>query len=720
MPSLHLNPPYRVEHVGSFQRPERLLEAARKVKAGTATAEEFRKIQDEAIVDLVRFEEGLGLGTITDGEYRRRLWSAGFFDAVPGFGLREGALGTFRNEQGQVATVPSPYAKERLKRTRGIATDEFAYLKSVVKKGVPKITIPSPTVMHFFLGPRAVDEAVYPDIEVYFDDLTRIYREEIAALAKLGCTYVQLDDTALPCNCDTTVRGEVKKRGEDPDKLTATYMRLINDAIRDRPKDMVTGIHLCRGNFKDAWMAEGGYEPVAEKLFNEIAIDTYFLEYDTARAGDFNPLRFVPKHKSIVLGLVSTKTRELETKDDTQAAHRRGGEIRAARAALPLAAMRLRQRRRRRPEADHGRHQAQDRADAVGCARGLGLTPAGEPLEMLDLRLPSSKAAIARIQSERKKVALAQAKRAPFYRGKLDGIRADRLDDPEEWAKIPIIDKETLRSIPADDFLAQLCIAKPAEIAEYWRSGGATGVPLFYPRTYVDQEFAYLQLARCWTCAGVEPGDVCHMSFPLGVHPAGQLWARTANLAGVGIIWVGSGTAMPSLNQLELIQNLKPTMWMGMPSYGLHLANLAEAQGIDLAKSSVRKVLVGAEALSKAKREKLERMWGAEVNDLFGMTEIGILGSDSRVHEGFHIQTDQALFEVVDEKTGLPVPEGQEGLMVITPLWLNNATPFLRWSSGDIVTMQRDERASTGRSRCSPSCAMPTAPRASSRSAAST
>jgi phenylacetate-CoA ligase len=307
---------------------------------------------------------------------------------------------------------------------------------------------------------------------------------------------------------------------------------------------------------------------------------------------------------------------------------------------------------------------------------------------MFDLRLPASKEAIARIQSERKKVALANARRAPYYRGKLDHVRADRLDDPEEWAKIPIIDKETLRALPPDQFMAQFCIAKPEEIAEYWRSGGATGVPLFYPRTYTDMEYAYLQLTRCWVCAGVEAGDVCHMSFPLGVHPAGQLWSRTANNAGVGIIWVGSGTAMPSLNQLELIQRLKPTMWMGMPSYGLHLANLAEAQGIDLAKSSVRKVLVGAEALSKAKREKLERMWGAEVNDLFGMTEIGILGSDSRVHEGFHVQTDQAFFEVVDEKTGLPVPEGQEGLMVITPLWLNNATPFLRWSSGDIVTMQ--------------------------------
>jgi phenylacetate-CoA ligase len=308
--------------------------------------------------------------------------------------------------------------------------------------------------------------------------------------------------------------------------------------------------------------------------------------------------------------------------------------------------------------------------------------------QMLDLRLPKSKADVDRVQSERKPIALRNAKRAPFYRGKLDHIREDRLDDPEEWSKIPIIDKETLRAI-GPKFAEQVNIAKPNEIAEYWRSGGATGVPLFYPRTFTDMDYAYLQLARCWACAGAGEGDLCHMSFPLGVHPAGQLWSRTANLIGVGIIWVGSGAATPSQTQLELIQQLKPTIWMGMPSYGLHLANLAEAQGIDLAKSSVRKVLVGAEALSKAKREKLERMWGAEVNDLFGMTEIGILGSDAAAHEGFHIWTDQAIFEVVDEKTGLPVAEGQPGLMVITPLWLNNATPFLRWSSGDIVSIHQ-------------------------------
>jgi phenylacetate-CoA ligase len=309
---------------------------------------------------------------------------------------------------------------------------------------------------------------------------------------------------------------------------------------------------------------------------------------------------------------------------------------------------------------------------------------------MLDLRLPGSKDEIAAIQKARLPIAFNQAKRAAFYKGKLDHVRAERLDDPAEWAKIPILDKETLRAIPVERFMAEFAVAPRHEIAEYWRSGGATGVPLFYPRTFADLEHCYRQLARCWACAGVERGDACHMSFPLGVHPAGQLWARTANMADVGVLWAGAGSNTPSQVQLELIQRLKPTLWMGMPSYGLHLANLAEAQGIDLAGGSVRKVLVGAEALSRAKREKLARMWGAEVNDLFGMTEIGILGADSRVHEGFHIWTDQALFEVVEEKTGLPVAEGQEGLLVITPLWINNGTPFLRWSSGDIVSMRSE------------------------------
>lgn len=309
-------PPFRVEHIGSFLRPERLVESARRLKSGKTSAAEFRDIQNECIVEIVRFQEQEGLPSITDGEFRRRSWSAGFIDAIPGFGLRPGGWGSFKTESSEIGIAASPYAKERLKRVRGIATGEFQYLKSIVKHGVPKVTIPSPPVMHFFLGPRAVEESVYPDIDVYFDDLATIYRQEIAELAKLGCTYLQLDDTALPCNCDANARAAVEQRGEDPDLLTKAYARLINRAIEQRPASMTVGMHLCRGNLKGAWMAEGGYEPIAEALFNEVGVDAYFLEYDTERAGDFRPLRFVPKDKRIVLGLVSTKTPRLETKDE--------------------------------------------------------------------------------------------------------------------------------------------------------------------------------------------------------------------------------------------------------------------------------------------------------------------------------------------------------------------------------------------------------------------
>src|SRR5436305_1664882 len=195
-------PPFRVDHVGSFPRPKSVTDAAHRVRAGDLTPDQFRAIQDEAIRDIVAFQEKLGLASITDGEYRRRVWSGGFIDAVPAFGERSGALSTFRTESGEVMSAPAPYARERLRRTRGIATDEFTFLKSVVRAGTPKVTMPSPPVMHFFLGPRAVDESIYPDIEVFFEDLARVYREEIADLAELGCTYLQLDDTALPCNCD--------------------------------------------------------------------------------------------------------------------------------------------------------------------------------------------------------------------------------------------------------------------------------------------------------------------------------------------------------------------------------------------------------------------------------------------------------------------------------------------------------------------------------------
>ena len=310
-------------------------------------------------------------------------------------------------------------------------------------------------------------------------------------------------------------------------------------------------------------------------------------------------------------------------------------------------------------------------------------------MSITDLQLPSSREEISDIQNKNRSIAFEKAKRAKYYKGKLSKINEKYLDQPEEWSKIPVIDKEILREIGSENFEEQFCISPREEIAEYWRSGGATGVPLYYPRTYIDMFYTQLQLCRCWSISGAEKGDLCHMSFPLGVHPAGQLWSRTANQCGVGIIWAGSGTGTPSQTQLDLILSLKPTTWMGMPSFGLHLANLADNRGVDLTKGSVKKILVGAEPLSKAKRDKLERTWGAKVNDLFGMTEIGILGADSHYHEGFHVWTDQAIFEVIDEKTLEPMEPGEEGLMVITPLFTNNCTPFLRWSSGDIVSMHQ-------------------------------
>jgi 5-methyltetrahydropteroyltriglutamate--homocysteine methyltransferase len=305
---------FRVEHVGSFLRPERLLEAARGHKAGRIDGDRLKEIQDECVRGIVAFQESIGLPTITDGEFRRRSWSAGFIDAVEGFGLRDGTL-TFRNETSVVGVAASPYAKAPLRRSRRIVADDYRFLKSVVRKGTPKATIAAPDVMHYFLGPKSFEPSIYADREAYFSDLVKIYREEIAELAAAGCAYLQLDDTALPCNCDLRARAEVAARGEDADELTERYARLINEAVAGKPAGMTLGIHLCRGNLKGAWMAEGGYEPIAEALFNRVDASVYCLEYDSARAGDFSPLRHVPKGKRVILGLVSTKTPVLETKD---------------------------------------------------------------------------------------------------------------------------------------------------------------------------------------------------------------------------------------------------------------------------------------------------------------------------------------------------------------------------------------------------------------------
>lgn len=303
----------------------------------------------------------------------------------------------------------------------------------------------------------------------------------------------------------------------------------------------------------------------------------------------------------------------------------------------------------------------------------------------LPLTLPKSRADIEATQRERKKLAVERARRSSFWRDKLADINTDKLDDPEEWRKIPILDKDQLRAMTPEAFYTDFCTVKPEETSEYWRSGGSTGRPLFYPKTTEDMAYNMVGFTRTFECAGVPAGERVHVSFPLGIHPAGHMWARAAEINGMAAVWAGAGTSLPSQNQLDLIQMLKPTVWMGMSSYGLHLANLAEAEGIDLANSSVHTVLCTAEAVSAAKRAKMEREWGATLYDCFGMTEISMMGAEGPARDGFHVWTDLALIEVLDPDTWLPVPEGTPGRLVATSLFSNNGAPFLRWDSGDIV-----------------------------------
>ena len=338
----HVNPPFRADHVGSFMRPERLRAARMAYLDGKLPRSELKPIEDACIRDIVAFQERLGLGGVTDGEFRRSAWRDPFMDALEGFSTeRKEADFSFRNARGESNKArPVPEVASRLKRVRGVATDEFAFLKSLTK-ATPKLTLPSPSALHFFRGDRTIRDGVYPNVDAFFDDLARIYREEIAALAQLGCTYLQIDEVPLALLCDDDARATVAARGEDPDRLIADYIRVINGALENRPAGMTICMHLCRGNAPGAWIGAGGYAPVAERLFNDIAVDGFFLEYDSERAGDFEPLRHVPANKSVVLGLVSTKTPELESPDAPQAPARRCRQARGAGAPVPQPAMRL-------------------------------------------------------------------------------------------------------------------------------------------------------------------------------------------------------------------------------------------------------------------------------------------------------------------------------------------------------------------------------------------
>ena len=302
------------------------------------------------------------------------------------------------------------------------------------------------------------------------------------------------------------------------------------------------------------------------------------------------------------------------------------------------------------------------------------------------LKIPSSRDEINKIQKAQKKIALQKARKSKFHIGRLDHINEDNLDDPEEWRKIPILTKDELRQISPDRFFTDFCHAPQSHIAELWRSGGSTGVPLFYPRTFEDLPYCILSFARNLIGPSLSEKDTAQVSFPLGIHPVGHVYARACQQHEIGVNWAGAGNSTPSLLQIDLINRLQPSVWMGMSSYGIHLANMAEDQGIDLASSSVKTILTSAEPMSDAKRAKISRMWGAEVWDGFGMTECGMMGGESKARDGFHIWTDLFHIEVIDIETGLPVEDGEEGNLIVTPLFTNNATPFIRWSSGDIVT----------------------------------
>lgn len=308
----------------------------------------------------------------------------------------------------------------------------------------------------------------------------------------------------------------------------------------------------------------------------------------------------------------------------------------------------------------------------------------------MDLVWPQVRADIAEIHRVRKRKAVEAAMRSPLYKGRLAHIDPDKLDDPAEWSKIPLLTKDELRAIPAGSFHERFCIAPRSDAVEYWRSGGVTGKPLFYPRSQADMTYALISFARAWDLIEASQQDCAHISFPLGIHPVAHLFARSAEMRGIGTVWCGSGNNTPSMSQLELIGELQPTIWAGMGSYGLHLANLAQANGIDLRSSSVKKIIVAAEPLSPAKREKLERMWGAEVFDHFGMTEAGFVSGESKSHDGLHVWSDLFFVEVVDEATGKPVPDGEIGSLVVTPLFSNTVTPFLRWNSGDLVSLSSE------------------------------
>ncbi|HEU4353399.1 MAG TPA: 5-methyltetrahydropteroyltriglutamate--homocysteine S-methyltransferase [Burkholderiales bacterium] len=311
-------PPFRAEHIGSLLRPRRLLQD--------------RSLADECITEAIKWQESLGLKVVTDGEFRRESWRLGFVSKVAGF-ARADAVGNVdlqRDEAGNVMRVGSaPVAVTRIRRTGPIVADEVGFSLKHTNRMV-KATLPAPSYLHYPRGRNCVDRDVYPDLEEFFADVVKVYVDELHALHAVGGRYLQIDEVAQTLLCDQKLRDAVRARGDDPEKLVDLYIDLINRVVRERPAGMTVGVHMCRGNAMGRWIAEGGYERIAEKSFSRMEVDAFFLEFDSERAGGFEPLRFVPKGKRVVLGLVSTKIASLEDKDMLK------GKIEAAARFVPL------------------------------------------------------------------------------------------------------------------------------------------------------------------------------------------------------------------------------------------------------------------------------------------------------------------------------------------------------------------------------------------------
>ncbi|MBS4083923.1 MAG: 5-methyltetrahydropteroyltriglutamate--homocysteine S-methyltransferase [Rhizobiales bacterium] len=314
-------PPFRADHVGSLLRPAALLQAFKQHQNGSIGDDAFREIQDRSILDVLKLQESAGLEVVTDGEFRRHYFWSRFVERVEGFETRN-AVYKFSDDAGHEYEFTAPYAKGRISRARPLAVDEFEFVRARTRK-TPKITLPAPSIMHFYRCSDFADANIYPDAKSFFRDLGRIYQEEIADLASAGCEYVQLDEVAIALLCDPAMREKVMSVGQNPDEMVDLYIDAINDAVSKAPPNVRIGVHMCRGNLKGHYLAAGSYERIAERFFSCAKVNHFLLEFDTARAGDFSPLRFVPKGVGVVLGLVTSKSPQLENPDDLM---RRVGE----------------------------------------------------------------------------------------------------------------------------------------------------------------------------------------------------------------------------------------------------------------------------------------------------------------------------------------------------------------------------------------------------------